>query len=433
MFKDEQLKSTCNKLVPFIGKAKAQSLWLAYITSETMQAKAEAQTFIELFWLRFAGPSVDNNTIYLPADSNFSKGSIPFGTVCYGQAPIGELRLKPEDINKHIGLFSITGGGKTNACKLMLSTLAHSYPFLVIDWKRSYRDLAYISKTHIDIVSIGQEGKQNLEWNPLQPPPGTGYQAWMYIVAELLEKSHLSGPGTADVLIEVFDRLFTKNGWANSGQKVKRLPTFKQALFEVQSGQFTGRRMLWRDTCVRILRTFTLGSAAKTFNTMAPASLEKLLSTPTILEIDFELPKPIRVFISELILRWVHLYRLRQGESKTLRHVLIFEEAHNMMPTHRNDTQMHSLETLLREIRGFGQGLVLISQHPSLLPTYVLGNTNTLVFLGLQHEDDIRAAAKALFLPKEDMHYLDKLKVGEALVKIKSRGGPYYVRFPEVA
>lgn len=433
MLREDQLKRTCNKLAPIIGEKPAQALWLAYITSETVQARLEAETFIELFWLRYAGPSLDSKTIYLPPTSNISAGVLPFGSVVYGEKEVGPLHLKLEDVNRHVGLFSITGGGKTNACKILLKSIVHHCPFLVIDWKRSYRDLGMLMDSSVQIESIGQQGRENLQWNPLQPPPGIGYQTWMYIVAEVLEKSHLSGPGTADVLIEVFDRLFVRNGWDKPGQKVKRLPTFQQALFEVQSGKFTGRRMLWRDTCMRILRTFTLGVAAKTFNTTSPNSLTKLLLQPTVLEIDYELPKPLRTFVSELILRWVHLYRLRQGESNKLRHVLVFEEAHNMMPSGRGDSShSHSLETLLREIRSFGQGLILISQHPSLLPTFVLGNTNTLVFLGLQHEDDIRAASKALFLGKEDMHYLDQLAVGEALVKIKSRGGPYFVRFPEV-
>jgi DNA helicase HerA-like ATPase len=43
----------------------------------------------------------------------------------------------------------------------------------------------------------------------------------------------------------------------------------------------------------------------------------------------------------------------------------------------------------VREIRSFGQGLVFISQHPSLMPIFVLGNCNTLIMLGLSHESDM--------------------------------------------
>ena len=57
-------------------------------------------------------------------------------------------------------------------------------------------------------------------------------------------------------------------------------------------------------------------------------------------------------------------------------------------------------------------------------------NCNTLIFLGLSHEHDIRAAKQSLFLPETDVVYLDRLGVGEGIVKIKGRVGACYVRFP---
>ncbi len=66
------------------------------------------------------------------------------------------------------------------------------------------------------------------------------------------------------------------------------------------------------------------------------------------------------------------------------------------------------------------RGLVNITQHPSLLPIYVLGNCNTQIMLGLQHEEDIFTAKHALFLNKGDEVFLDRLRVGEGIVKIKA-------------
>jgi hypothetical protein len=87
---------------------------------------------------------------------------------------------------------------------------------------------------------------------------------------------------------------------------------------------------------------------------------------------------------------------------------------------------------VFREIRGFGEGLVNITQHPSLVPIYVLGNSNTQIYLGLQHEDDIFTAKQALFLERGEEVFLDRLAVGEGIVKIKGRINPCYVRFPLV-
>ena len=67
-----------------------------------------------------------------------------------------------------------------------------------------------------------------------------------------------------------------------------------------------------------------------------------------------------------------------------------------------------------------------------MLPIYVLGNTHTLIFLTLTHEADIIAARQALFLARSQDVYLDRLKVGEGIVKIKGRLQPSHVSFSEV-
>lgn len=90
------------------------------------------------------------------------------------------------------------------------------------------------------------------------------------------------------------------------------------------------------------------------------------------------------------------------------------------------------LENVYREIRSFGQALIAITQHPSMLPVYVLGNTHTLIFMALTHEADIIAARQALFLERTQDVFLDRLKIGEGIVKIKGRLPPTHVRFKEV-
>ena len=37
-------------------------------------------------------------------------------------------------------------------------------------------------------------------WNPLRPPPNVHPQTWIQILADVLEKTHVSGQGVADVI-----------------------------------------------------------------------------------------------------------------------------------------------------------------------------------------------------------------------------------------
>ena len=303
---------------------------------------------------------------------------------------------------------------------------------MVIDWKRSYRSLLNDpAMSALNVFTVGRKARPLL-WNPLRPPPGVHPQTWIQILAEVLEKTHISGQGVADVLIEHVDKEFEARGFYQADNEALPYPNFYDLRNRVERVRYTGRRALWRDSCLRILRTFTFGPTAEAFNARQPIHLEHLLKGSVVLELDMELPKTVRSFLADVILRWIHLYRLGQGETVRLRHVLVLEEAHNIF-THPNETGNSSLENVYREIRSFGQSLISITQHCYRLPIFLLGNTGILICMQLTHEADIRSAAQALFLKRGEEVYLDWLKVGEGIVKIKGNVNACHVRFPKVA
>jgi len=306
-------------------------------------------------------------------------------------------------------------------------------PFLVIDWKRSYRNLRSLPEmSGLMVYTVGRDAAPFL-WNPLRPPPNVHPQTWIQILSDVLEKTHVSGQGVADVLSELADAEFDAKGFYSGTQGVKEYPNFFDLKGRLDRQRFSGRRALWRDSCLRILRTFTFGPAAQTFNARIPIKLEEFLYYPVVLELDLELPKTVRAFFTETVLRWIHLHRLGQGETDSLRHVLVLEEAHNIFPVQTyGESPNGGLENVYREIRSFGQALIAITQHPSMLPIYVLGNTHTLIFMALTHEADIIAARQSLFLERNQDVFLDRLKVGEGIVKIKGRLPPTHVRFKEI-
>jgi hypothetical protein len=432
---EAELRDICRKLKPILGR-RADALWLAYLTADTPDSKQDAESLIHLFSIRYLSQQVDDATIRLPPPSQAAaRGELFLGTIVYGDAQLYPLFLNRDNFIKHIGIFSITGGGKTNVAQILLmGLLEKGVPFLVLDWKRSYRDLLTLpipAVRKLRIFSVGRKTASPFHWNPLRAPPNVHPKTWISVVAEALEKSHISGPGVADIFIEIFDKKFEEAGVYEN--KHEHFPNFFDASEAIARLQLRGRRMLWQDSCSRILKTFTFGPAAGAFNALHPIKLEELLNDHVVIELDQELPKSLRVFFSDIVLRWIHLYRLSQGETEHLRHVTFLEEVHNLFPkTHLEKQASNSLENVFREIRGFGEGLVNITQHPSLLPIYILGNSNTQIYLGLQHEDDIMTARRSLFLTPKDEVFLDRLAVGEGIVKIKGRISPCHVRFPLV-
>lgn len=430
----EELARLCKQLKPLIGTA-ADSLWTHFQLAETPAMRSEAESMIRMMAISYLGSRVDDRDVWLPpSDSVDAGGDLYLGSICYPGRSFEWLYLKTRDLVKHTGIFATTGSGKTHVAYNLLCQLhKRKIPFLVIDWKRSYRNLKSLSgMTGLKVYTVGRDASPFL-WNPLRPPPQVHPQTWIQILSDVLEKTHVSGQGVADVLAELTDAEFDAKGFYSGSNDDTPYPSFFDIKSRLERKRYSGRRALWRDSCLRILRTFTFGPAATAFNASFPVRLEELLDKSVILELDLELPKTVRAFFTETILRWIHLYRLSQGETDRLRHVLVLEEAHNIFPAPSyGESPNGGLENVYREIRSFGEALVAITQHPSMLPIYVLGNTHTLIFMALTHEADIIAARQALFLERNQDVFLDRLKVGEGVVKIKGRLQPVHVKFREI-
>src|SRR5213595_2668547 len=159
--RDEDLRRLCRKLRPVLG-ARADALWNAYATAETPASKLEAESLIQMLAIQYLSGSVQEDPILLPPPSREAAlGEFLLGVVHYGRNALHPLYLRRENFIKHIGIFSITGGGKTNVAQvLLLGLLQKGTPFLVIDWKRSYRALRTLSDPKVKSIQIYSVGRK---------------------------------------------------------------------------------------------------------------------------------------------------------------------------------------------------------------------------------------------------------------------------------
>jgi len=430
-----EIEALCKSLKPILGK-QADDIWLAYL-AEDDPGKKEIEQLLPLLAAQLLNRKVDDQKVRLfPPERSVAAGKYPIGTVVYNGQELYPVGLNDDDFIRQIGIFSITGAGKSNVGMLLaLHLLKQGTPWLIIDWKRQYRQLLslprdkYPEVEKIKIYTVGRDVSP-FRWNPFRGPPNVHFKSWLSIIAEILERSHLSGPGVADFFLKSYDQIHEREGLPDLEKGM--YPNFFDGLKELEQMKASGREFLWKQSCGRILRSMTYGPLASCFNARHPIKIESLLDGPVILELDMELPQWVRTFITELILRFIHLARLAEGETHRHRHTLFLEEVHNLFPKTVGAKGTSSLESVYREIRSFGQGLVSITQHTSLLPVYILGNAGTQVTLALQHGEDIEASRKALFLERGEEVNLDRTKVGEGIVKIKGRVPPCHVRFPLV-
>ena len=88
------------------------------------------------------------------------------------------------------------------------------------------------------------------------------------------------------------------------------------------------------------------------------------------------------------------------------------------------------MDIIFREIREFGESLILLDQHPSKISLFALGNTYCTICMNLKHKTDINAMAQCMLLDKEK-DILGSLDVGQAVVKLQGRiARPFQVTIP---
>ena len=416
------------KLKPIIGE-KADELWYTWLASD-FQERKEIEIDIGIIAEKVLreGPLAEREILLPPPDESKAAGDFILGHVVYRGKKLFPLCLREQDLIKQIGIFSVTGGGKSNVAMLLCLELLRKgkVPFMVIDWKRQYRSMLSLkdfpNMEKLEIYTIGRDVLPFL-WNPFRPPRGTDYKAWIGVIVECLEKSHLAGLGVGDIFTNIFTKLH------ESVKDDTFYPNFYDGMRELLKMKVGGREFLWWQSTKRIFSSF-LGAGSKSFNARNPIKLEELLQKPVILELDESLPKPLRMFIMEVILKFIFLYRLSQGDSDELLHATFLEEIHNLTrATKYDDGRIDSLENVARQIRSTGEGLVYIDQHISMLPVFLTGNVHTLILLAQQHEDDVMASRKALFMPRDDEAYLNMLKTGSGIVKVMERISPCLVQF----
>ena len=186
------------------------------------------------------------------------------------------------------------------------------------------------------------------------------------------------------------------------------------------------------DSAIRAVGDLCIGEAGKVFNSEKSYDIAHLFDRNVVFELD-ALSEDAKTFFIEILLQWIHQYRLGEPEREVLKHVILIEEAHHLLLKNRWEEGKESIsDVLFREIRELGESLILLDQHPSLVSKPVLGNTGTTLLMTLKHADDIRAAGDAIVLEPSQREHLAQLPVGWTIAKVPSWPKPFLVKIPHM-
>ncbi|MBE7559493.1 ATP-binding protein [bacterium] len=429
--RSQRVRELCRRLAPFIGK-KAEEINFAYL-AEDKTGKEQIEVYLEALVSQYLREkSLDGESNLVPPNASLAAGEYAIGDIIYGGRKMGNFGLREKEWIQHLGIFGRTGAGKTNMGFQVLRQLrAHGKPFLVFDWKRNYRDLTTLPEfKDVKVYTPGRDISP-LSFNPLIPPPGTPPKTWLKKIIEVVAHAYLLGNGVLFLLQQSVDAVYEKFGLYEG--LISRFPTFRDVLDEAQRRDSKGREAGWLASTLRALSSLCFGDMDSVVNQGGSLGVGDLLEQSAILELD-ALTQSDKVFFIQSMLLWIHHYRMMEGQRETFKHALVIEEAHHVLSGERRSLVggQTVMDITFREIREFGESIIILDQHPSQISLPALGNTYTTICLNLKHSRDVSAMGQCMLLEGEEKDLLGTLEVGQAVVKLQGRiPRPFMIEIPE--
>ena len=428
--KAARVRELCRKLKPVIGQ-QADRIWMAYV-AENESGKTQVQDYLELLAAQhFQGTLESEGPGLIPPKAEDAAGEYVLGDVAYNGRSLYPFGLRENEWTQHMGVFGRSGAGKTNFGFLIVQELlAKGKPVLIFDWKRNYRDLlALPGFEDVAVYTIGRSIAP-LSFNPLIPPPETPPQAWLKQLIGVIAHSYFLGDGVMYLLQETIDAVY-RNAGVYSG-KVERGPTFRDVYEAMKKRPATGREAGWMSSALRALSSLCFGEMDALVN-QGHYDIKKLLGRPAILELD-SLSQVDKVFFTQCILLWIHHHRMTEPTRETFKHAIMIEEAHHILSSERKSFVggQSVMELTFREIREFGESMIILDQMPSAISMPAIANMYTTVVFNMKHRADVNAMSQAMLLQDDEKAILGNLQIGEAAVRLQGRSvKPFMIHVPE--
>jgi len=423
------IKQLCLKLRPILG-SKMDKVYAAYM-AEDDKGKGQIEHYLQQLTAKYLPAKLgESGAVLLPPDKQHAQGVYNIGKVQYADKDLFDFGLREDEWIQHIAILGRSGAGKTNTGFLIIDQLRkHNKPFLLFDWKRNYRDL--ISKPGFEDIEIYTIGRNiaPFTFNPLIPPAGTNPKTWLKKLNEVIAHSYCLGNGVLFLLQQAVDAVYEDAGVYDG--TVEKWPTFKDVMAKARDMDTRGRESGWLSSTLRALATLCFGDMDKLVNSSNNKSIDHILDKNVILELD-ALTQSDKTFFVQSSLLYLHHKRMAEERREDFKHAIIIEEAHHILSDERRSLVggQSVMDIIFREIREFGESLILLDQHPSKISLYALGNTYTTICMNLKHKTDINAMAQC-FLMDKDRDILGSLQIGQAVVKLQGRiAKPFQIKMP---
>lgn len=431
------VEEMCKKLRPVLGP-KVDKVFIAWRMAENPEKRMQVEHALNALYVKHLDNSMLNRRILLePPSEEQVAGKYELGNVLYASKELYPFGLRDRDFPRHICITGMSGSGKTNLGFHLLKTLIDKdIPFLVFDWKKSFRQLMTMTE-NVLVFTVGNENIANLfTTNINEPPPLVGPKEWINIIADLVNEAFYASHGVHKLISETMDEAFKEFGVYKGSNNYPTWFQIKDRLEAKGEDMKQGREREWLTSALRIAHSLTFGGFGQAINSKDKYGFKipDLLSRRSVFELH-ALGQSEKKFFCEYLLNIVYKVRKAEmtDERKEFNFAIIVDEAHNIFLKDKTFFLKESIcESIYREIREYGVSLVCMDQHISKLSDVVPGNSACNIAFQQMLPQDIQTSSGVMQL-YEKKEYFSMLPVGTAIVRLAERyHQPFLVKVPLV-
>lgn len=286
-----------------------------------------------------------------------------------------------------------------------------------------------------------------LSVNPLAPESGYPVQSHIDMVRALFVAAFDGTEPLPQVMSEALQRVYAECGWdplTGGGRADQETPPAVPTLARLQAaalavlaeaGYGSELEAHLRGVIDVRLGSLRTGAAGRFFEGGHPADVGALLAGNVVVGLGGVAADEDKAFaVGALIIRIVEHLRLHSAHAgDELRHVVVLEEAHRLLRASQHGASAHAAEffaSLLAEISGYGEGIVVVEQRPAKLAPSVVANTALKVLHRLPATDDRQLVGGAMNLDDRQSRQVVSLPPGEAVVFADGMDRPMRIRVP---
>lgn len=334
------------------------------------------------------------------------------------------ISIRPEEVRGHVCILGMTGAGKTNTAKAIVSGLVKSgVPVLILDLHNEYEDVMK------DLGgAILAPGRDEFVLNPIEPFKSKELSEHVALITDIFTDVYrFTFPQSfifRGALMKLLNEDESASGYSHTlGGLVEVIETYP-----VKSAYDNETKL----ALLRRLLPLIEGQAGRAMNGLSTFTIDELLSRPVAIQLghfrDFE----TRSIFSVILLKMIFDYRTTVRRLDKL-HVTVVEEARHVIPARRSEEPAKVGEKMVNELRKFGEGLIFVAQFPSQISHEVVKNSSIRIAHRIAWAEDLRLLAGAMNMSEEQARYLAYLNVGEAVVSLPDKPSPILMKMDRLA